>query len=142
MTMILNTEAASIFDALTRDNVTEGLNRWPNAWRQAQFAPAVEYLRANRLRTLLIRQMRELMDSVDLYVGGDDLAITNLTGHPSVVIPHRVVVRDGQKSPTSLKFTGRLYGESSLLAVSHAYQQATGYHRERPTLEESDRLTR
>jgi hypothetical protein len=50
--------------------------------------PAVEYLRAARVRTLLMRAMARLMERVDLYVGsGQDLAIANLTGHPTAVLP-------------------------------------------------------
>ena len=35
----------------------------------------------------------------------------------------------------SITLTGRLYDESTLLAVAHAYQQATGPHLQRPPLE-------
>ncbi len=44
---------------------------------QAEFVPAVEYLRANRIRTLVMREMEEVMSQVDLYVGGGDLVLTN-----------------------------------------------------------------
>ena len=37
--------------------------------------------------------------------------------------------------PFSVTFTGRLYGEEELLAVAHAYQQATGVHLRRPAME-------
>ncbi|MEO8497599.1 MAG: amidase, partial [Planctomycetota bacterium] len=57
MTIVLNTEAATVFDELTRNNITEGLNSWPNSFRQGAFVSAVEYLRANRLRTMLMREM-------------------------------------------------------------------------------------
>ena len=55
MTIVLNTEAATVFDELNRNNITEGLNSWPNSFRQGAFVSAVEYLRANRLRTLLMK---------------------------------------------------------------------------------------
>ena len=134
VTIILNTEAAAVFDELTRNNITEGLNSWPAAFRQGQFVPAVEYLRANRVRTLMIDEMNKVFDQVDLYVGGNDLAMTNLTGHPTAVLPNEFVQRRGHRVPGSLSFTGRLFGESALLAVAHAYQQATGFHREHPQL--------
>ena len=132
--IILNTEAAAVFDDLTRNNITEGLNSWPGAFRQGQFVPAVEYLRANRIRTLLIGAMEKLMQQVDVYVGGNDSVITNLTGHPTVVLPHDFIQRRKKRVPGSLKFTGRLFGESELLAVASAYQRATGFHYERPDL--------
>ena len=71
---MLGTEAAAVFDEITRKHITEGLNTWPETFRQGQFVPAVEYLRAARVRTQLMRAMAELMETVDLYVGsGADL---------------------------------------------------------------------
>ena len=133
-TLMLGVEAAAAFDDFARDGVEEGLNSWPATFRRHQFTPAVEYLRAARVRTLLLERMEELMRKVDLYVGGDDLAITNLTGHPSIRIPNGLR-DDPRPTPTALKFTGRLFGESTLLAVAHAYQQATPWHLDRPPVE-------
>ncbi|MBI2481619.1 MAG: amidase [Planctomycetia bacterium] len=134
MTIILNTEAATVFDELTRNNVTEGLNTWPNSFRQGAFVSAVEYLRANRLRTMLMKEMETLMSGIDCYVGGDDLAITNLTGHPTAVLPNGFDQKGEVRTPNAITFTGQLFGETKLLAVAHAYQQATGFHREHPAL--------
>lgn len=136
VTLMLGTEAAAVFDDLTRKHVTEGLNEWPEAFLKGQFVPAVEYLRAARVRTLLGRAMAKVMESVDLYVGaGLDLPITNLTGHPTVVFPRGFVEKDGRTVPGSITLTGRLFGESTLLAVARAYQQAEGDHLKRPPLE-------
>lgn len=134
MTIILNTEAATVFDELVRDDNLDGLYRWPTPLRKSSFVPAVEYLRANRLRTMLMRRMEEVMEGIDAYIGGNDLAITNLTGHPSVVLPNGKVEANEKKSPPSITFTGKLYGEAELLAVAHAYQVATGFHLQHPTL--------
>ena len=80
--------------------------------------------------------MAERMAAVDLYVGsGQDLAITNLTGHPTVVFPMGFRDRDGRQMPGSVTLTGRLYDEATLLAVARAFQHATGDHRLRPPLE-------
>jgi Asp-tRNA(Asn)/Glu-tRNA(Gln) amidotransferase A subunit family amidase len=135
LNLILGTEAAAAFDDLTRRGVTEGLNSWPQTFREGQFVPAVEYLRANRVRTLLMREMEEVMAAVDLYVGGNDLLLTNLTGHPTVVLPDGTRKSAGSEQPGSLTFTGRLYGETDLLAVAHAYQQATGHHLRHPAMD-------
>lgn len=136
VTLMLRTEAAAAFDELTRKHVTEGLNGWPGAFRQGEFVPAVEYLRAARVRTLLMRAMGRLMATVDVYVGtGEDLDITNLTGHPTAVLPDGFHERNGREVPGSVLFTGQLYGESTLLAVAHAYQQAAGHHLRRPPVE-------
>ena len=138
---ILYAEAAAAFDELTRSGRDAELTRqdrygWPNTFRRAQLIPAVEYLRANRIRTLLMQDMERRLDGLDGYVCpsfvGGNLVLTNLTGHPQVVVP------DGFRpngTPTSITFTGRLFGEERLLAVAHAYQQATDFHRRRPPVE-------
>jgi Asp-tRNA(Asn)/Glu-tRNA(Gln) amidotransferase A subunit family amidase len=139
LTLILDTEAATVFDELTRKGVTEGLNAWPRIFRKGQFVPAVEYLRANRIRTLVMREMEEVMAQVDLYVGGNDLLLTNLTGHPTVVLPNGFRKSGEVELPTSIAFTGRLYGETDLLAAAHAYQQATGHHLKRPPMDKMEK---
>jgi Asp-tRNA(Asn)/Glu-tRNA(Gln) amidotransferase A subunit family amidase len=137
---ILEVESAAAFDELTRQGVTAGLNEWPGIFRQSMFISAVDYLRANRVRTLLMREMETVMAGLDVYVGsvGRDLLLTNLTGHPSVVLPDGFRKEGTVEHPTALTFTGRLYGETELLAVARAYQQATGSHLRHPPL---DRLT-
>ena len=135
ITLMLGTEAGTVFDPLTRNGNLEGLNSWPDTFRRAQFIPAVEFLRASRIRTQLMHDMRRLMETVDLYVGGGDLALTNLTGHPTVVLPNGFTERDGKNIPASITFTGQLFGETELLAVAQAYQQFTGHHLQHPVLE-------
>jgi Asp-tRNA(Asn)/Glu-tRNA(Gln) amidotransferase A subunit family amidase len=139
MRTILSAEASAAFDDLTRNGVSDGIGVWPNEFRRGEFIPAVEYIRANRIRTLLMQAMAEVMSKVDVYVtgAGPDLLITNLTGHPSVVLPNGLrKQRESEiETPISLVFTGRLFGESDLLAVAKAYQDATGHHLTRPPME-------
>jgi Asp-tRNA(Asn)/Glu-tRNA(Gln) amidotransferase A subunit family amidase len=135
---ILSTEAAAAFDDITREGVSDGLGAWPRTFREKRFIAAVDYIRANRVRTLLMRSMAEVMRTVDLYVGGtqQELLTTNLTGHPTVVLPNGTRKTEaGRESPTALTFTGRLFGETELLAVANAYQQAVGQHLRRPPME-------
>lgn len=133
MMIILTAEAATVFDDITRQGITEGLNTWPVEFRKGRFISAVDYLRANRLRTQLMEAMETLFREIDLFVdGGDGLGITNLTGHPTLVLPHGMLEKDGIARPGSLSLTGRLFGESELVAVGHALQLATGDHRMRP----------
>ncbi len=61
VTLMLGTEAATVFDEITRKHITEGLNSWPDTFRNGQFVPAVEYLRAARVRTKLMHAMAERM---------------------------------------------------------------------------------
>lgn len=138
MQIILSSESAAAFDELTRSNRDDLLVRqvrdaWPNVFRASHFIPAVEYIQANRLRTMLIDSMATLMDSVDLYVAppfeGDNLLLTNLTGHPCVVLPDGF---DDKGDPTSITFIGRLYDEAALLAVAEIYQNNTDFNKKHP----------
>jgi Asp-tRNA(Asn)/Glu-tRNA(Gln) amidotransferase A subunit family amidase len=137
MRSILIAEASATFDDMMRQGVREGINTWPNDFLRGEFIPAVEYLRANRLRTLLMDAMREVMTKVDLYVGGNDLMITNLTGHPTVVMPNglRKQRESEVETPIAITFTGQLFGETDLLTLAKAYQDATGHHLRRPAME-------
>ncbi len=141
MRTVLSVEAAAAFDELTRSGRDDLMKRqdpgaWPNSFRQSRMVPAVEYIQANRARTLLLEAMAEVMSEVDVYVtpsyGGSNLTLTNLTGHPCVVLPNGFR-EDG--TPTSISFIGKLYGESETLAVARAYQEATDFHLRHPVLQ-------
>jgi Asp-tRNA(Asn)/Glu-tRNA(Gln) amidotransferase A subunit family amidase len=136
LSTILTAEAAAAFDDLTRSDrddlmVRQIKNAWPNALRGARFIPAVEYIQANRVRSLLMDEMEKL--PVDVYLtptyGGDNLLLTNLTGQPCVVLPNGFTEKG---TPTSITFMGRLFGEGALLAVANAYQDATDFDEKHP----------
>lgn len=135
LTVILNTEASAAFDDITRAGVRDGIGRWGGTFRTGQFVPAIEYLRACRIRTLVMREMAEVMSSIDCYVGGDDLTLTNLTGHPTVVAPDGERDKGMNGQPGTITLTGKLFGESDLLALAHAYQQASRASLLRPPVE-------
>jgi Asp-tRNA(Asn)/Glu-tRNA(Gln) amidotransferase A subunit family amidase len=138
ITIVGSVEWTAAFDELTRSGKDDLLqvqiaNAWPNEFRKGQLIPAVEYVRANRIRTLIMQEMEQKIANVDVYLcpaTGNNNELTNLTGHPSVVLPNGF--RDSDGTPSGIVFTGQLYGESELLAVAHAYQQATGYQLKRP----------
>lgn len=140
MRIILTAEAGAAFDELTRSGrvrelVQQGAGAWPNSFRTARFIPAVDYLNANRVRTLAIQQWDTLMQTVDVIVAptnSGQLTATNLTGHPAVILPNGFRPTDG--TPVSLTFLGRLFGEESLLRVANAYQKATPHHTKHPAL--------
>ena len=138
LSFVLQAEAAAAFDELTRFNHDDELvrqvkNAWPNVFREARFIPAVEYINANRARTLLNKKMAEFMDTVDIYIipsfYGDNLLRTNLTGHPCVVVPNGF---NDKGSPTSISFIGDLYEDGNVLALANAYQKATNWHKQYP----------
>ena len=108
-------------------------NSWPNVFRSSRFIPAVEYVQANRIRTLVIEEMAEIYEDIDLYISptfeGDNLLLTNLTSHPCVVLPNGF---DDEGLPVSLTFIGNLYDEATVLAFAKAYQDATDFHKQHP----------
>lgn len=139
--LILSVEAAAAFDELTRSEKDDALvrqirNAWPNVFRAARFVPAVEYIQANRLRTQLQQEMTKVFEEVDVYVhpswASSSLRITNYTGHPCVVMPNGFRA-DGR--PTSITFTGQLFDEGKILALAAAFQQATEWNNQHPSLD-------
>jgi Asp-tRNA(Asn)/Glu-tRNA(Gln) amidotransferase A subunit family amidase len=139
MRIILSAEAGAAFDEFTRQGRVnemkrQGKNTWPTVFRAARFIPAIDYINANRVRTLAMQRWAELFRGVDVIVAptsGPQLTATNLTGHPAVILPNGFR-EDG--TPVSITFLGDLFGEGKLLAVAHAYQQATDFHLRRPKL--------
>jgi Asp-tRNA(Asn)/Glu-tRNA(Gln) amidotransferase A subunit family amidase len=135
LSFILNVEAAAAFDDLTRskDIADPSLNTWPNTFRTHRYVPAVEYIRAQRARTLLMREMDMLMSQYDVFITpteSSSLGLTNLTGHPALAL------RAGfyENVPVEMMITGRLYDEATVLRVGLAYERATDWHARTPTL--------
>lgn len=136
---VLTAEAAAAFDDLTRSGGVDRLkgqapNDWPNTFRTARVIPAVEYIRAQRARTLLMSQMHALMNRWDAFVSptnSSSLTATNLTGHPQIVVPCGFL----DSMPQGLLFTGRLFEEGMPMRIALAYQHATDWHKRRPTLQ-------
>ncbi|MGI9182667.1 MAG: amidase [Longimicrobiaceae bacterium] len=140
MSLILSAEAGAAFDEYTRAGhvdrmVRQGRNTWPTVFRAAHFIPAVDYINANRVRTMAMHAWAELFQNLDVIVtptsAPNQLLATNLTGHPALILPNGFR-EDG--TPVSITFLGDLFGESKILALGHAYQSATDFHRRQPAL--------
>ncbi len=142
MRLILSAEAAASFDELTRSDrdkelVQQGKSDWPNSFRTSRFIPAVDYVNANRLRSIAIQKWDDLMRTVDVIVTPtgaanlSQLVATNLTGHPAVILPNGF--RD-DGTPVSLTFLGGLFEEAKLLVVARTYQDSTGFHLKHPVV--------
>ena len=158
MVTMLAAESAAAFDELTRTGKDKLLTSqkdhdWPNTFRTARFIPAVEYIQASRARRMAMDGVAKVFNDLDVIVAptsGEQLVITNLTGHPAVILPNGLRGNDAPKpptddpsdfqnaggpgTPTSLTFLGKLYGEAELLAFARAYQDATGFHLLHPKL--------
>ena len=164
---IINAESAAAFDSLTltgRDKLlTEASgSTWPNSWRVARVYPAVEYIQTMRARELAIRAFAKLFAEVDVIVTptsgpSNQVAVTNQTGHPAVIVPNGLRGMDapptppfgggpsglggaagnqggGPNTPVSLTFLGALYKDAETCAFAHAYQQAAGFLNLHPPL--------
>jgi len=138
LSLIIGAESAAAFDLLTRSSkddemVQQARDRWPNTFRTARFVPAVEYINACRVRYQIMKKMDPVIDEYDIIIAppetGDQLAITNLTGNPSVTIPNGVLPNG---MPASISFIGKHFGEATLLAFAKAYQQKTGFQLKHP----------
>jgi len=159
MVPLLTAEAAAAFDELTLSRqdkllTAQGPEDWPNAFRVARFYPAVEYIQANRVRSLAVEQVSGLFNQVDIIVTpttGNQLLATNLTGHPALIVPNGLrgddaprppKVDDGDNddiggpgTPVSLTFLAGHYEDAKLALFGSAYQAATGFHKLHPKLD-------
>ena len=138
LNLIVGVESATAFDPLTRSNkdeemVQQNKDRWPNIFRTSRLVPAVEYLTACRVRYQIMKQMDKFIDQYDVIIAppetGDQLAITNLTGNPSITLPNGKLYNN---MPASITFIGKHFGEAKLLAFTKAYQEYTGYNLKHP----------
>lgn len=138
--LVLNVEAAAAFDDLVRSGRVSELTRqssgaWPNSFRTARFVPAVEFIRAQRARRILMRHADVLMSQYDAFItpnSSSSLTMTNLTGHPALAVPCGF---NEQDNPLVLMITGRLYDEATILDIGWQYEQATEWHTKRPDFE-------
>jgi Asp-tRNA(Asn)/Glu-tRNA(Gln) amidotransferase A subunit family amidase len=139
LTFLLSAEAGAAFQELVLNHKDDMLaqqrkSSWPNTFRSAQFIPAVEYINAQRARTILIQQWYEQLKGLDLYVAPSfsaNLSLTNLTGNPCVVLPNGLNRRG---LPASITFMGQLFGEGKTLEAAKIYQDATDFNKKHPTL--------
>ena len=140
MGIIIGAECAAQFDEFIRSNMADQMTRqgkgdWPNQFRTARFIPAVEYINAYRYRYLLMQKVNEVVGKFDAFIcptwGGNQVAITNLTGHPAICFPTGF---NKNKLPTSITLVGKLYGEATLLGIVKAFQDATGFNKQHPEM--------
>jgi len=128
---VLHTEGAAVFDDLVLngeiDSMTDS-NR-PYRFRVRRFTPGVEYIQANRVRTILMQNFNKALKDIDVYIGGST-GITNHTGHPAMTVPHGFI----NGSPTGLSINGNLFKDAAMITVARAFQNATDHHTKHPVL--------
>ena len=173
--VILSAESGAAFQKPTLSGAIRELepySSWPQAFRADQFVPGVEYVNANRARTLLCRQWWELFRDYDAILSPqENTSVTNVVGTPSIVVPTGFALpepfprRPATPSPvpgavppadttrrpepppfarptppstiplpTWMYIMGPIFQDEKILALAHAYQQATDFARKHPPL--------
>jgi Asp-tRNA(Asn)/Glu-tRNA(Gln) amidotransferase A subunit family amidase len=151
----LYVEAAMVFEDLTlsgQDEVLGNQDAWPNPWRQARLLSAVDYMRTEQLRRLVMQNMHELFEQVDAVFGPtygsfELVVLTNFTGHPGLTLrvgfaerPTRAL---GSLQPPgadetlhtitqNVAFHGPLFGEGKILALGRALEMELDVWQTRP----------
>ncbi|MDR9388406.1 MAG: amidase [Balneolaceae bacterium] len=140
MFSLLTVEAAAAFDELTRSGEDDLMKwqepqAWPNGFRAARFFPAVEWIQLNRIRSMLIQTIHKQIQDVDMILAppfwDENLLITNLTGHPSVVLPHGF---SPEGKPTGVTLIGHLFDEQRILEAGHVIEQELGINTQHPPI--------
>ena len=152
----INVESVVFFDEHARaGRMKEARNGGRPSGR---LIPAVDYLRSQRVRTMMMEKLAEATANVDVYVvaanpsvGGGPPATTtasepprpttrqspaqrhfamaNLACYPAINVPNGFIETG---SPTNVTFYARPFGEMELIALAKAYQDAAGFHLKRP----------
>ena len=77
--------------------------------------------------------MNAFMKNYDVVIvptfAGNQLGLTNLTGHPVVCLPMGF---SKAGTPVSVTFIGNLYDEASILELAKAYQDKTDHNKKHP----------
>jgi Asp-tRNA(Asn)/Glu-tRNA(Gln) amidotransferase A subunit family amidase len=125
-------ERAAAFDAFTRGGRHASLRpRTSRYLRACSLTTAVDYLQANRRRTVIMQEVARTLRAVDALMFTSltlDSAtslnpVMSLTGHPSIAVPNGFA---STGSPTGVMFSGHLYQEGALLTLAAAYERARG----------------
>ncbi|MEY3186242.1 MAG: hypothetical protein RL675_61 [Bacteroidota bacterium] len=136
--LVIGAEAAAAFDEFTRIGLDDQMTRqtrldWPNYIRVSRLIPAVEYVNANRHRSILMQKMNEAMEPWDVIItpsfGNRQLAITNLTGHPALCMP---IGFSKQGIPNSITFISNLFREEELVKLGSYFQSVTEHDEKHP----------
>ncbi len=139
LSFILSAEAGAAFDELTRTNrdtllIRQIKNAWPNVFRASRLIPAVEYIQANRLRHQLTLEINDMMKDIDVLIApsfSNQLLMTNLTGHPCVVLPNGSYA-DHQGG--SITLLGNHFDEANILLFARYLQDITSFEEEHPPM--------
>lgn len=160
MMPILFAEGAAAFEELTLDGRMDQLkmqvkDAWPNLFREARFLSAVDMVQADRMRRRVAMEMARIFAQVDILLvpslRGEQLTITNFTGHPSLTMragfvhvsearsdwapdPEHPLPRfdPPRRVPHGITMVGRLFDDATIGRAGVALERAFGVVGERP----------
>lgn len=117
------------------------------------------YLKAQKVRTLIAREIENVLKTVDAVIGPvsphvafkigaqtDDplkmyledvyMGTASLAGLPSLALPCGFALpeKGKEKMPAGLQLIGRRFDEATLLAIGNVYEKATGWGKSKPVL--------
>jgi len=155
-TLNLSVESAVFFDELMRTDRYRLLTVKTRGerYRTSRLIPAVEYLQSQRLRSMMMAKLAEATAGVDVYLAPystgridpqpapgtpppppnftqQHTQMANLACYPAIALPNGFT-ESGM--PSSITFYARPYGESALLCIAKAYQDATTFNLKQPPL--------
>jgi aspartyl-tRNA(Asn)/glutamyl-tRNA(Gln) amidotransferase subunit A len=150
---ILATEATNYHLLLLHQNADDYSTGGRIRLESGLLYTASHYLQAQRVRTIMIEEMRGALEVVDLLatptapftaleIAGADLLPAarllnwytrpfNLTGFPAISVPCGF---DGRGLPIGLQLVGRPFEEATVLRAAYAYEQRSGWYKRRPSL--------
>ncbi len=162
---ILGVESAAAFDEFARSGRDAQLTTPTRGagFRRGHFVPAIEYLQAQRVRGMIMKQFADATAPFDVWVApyldmrrltppatGAAAAPTPPTSPappPGPIMSHFSVANlcgypcvsvpngfNAKNQPTNVTFLARPYAEAPMLAVAKAYQDATPWHTRHPAL--------
>jgi aspartyl-tRNA(Asn)/glutamyl-tRNA(Gln) amidotransferase subunit A len=126
----------------------------------AGFYTAVDYIKAQRIRTIVMEEMRQVFQTCDVLMlpagnaapklddeimrtdapsdrplpgRPDSYNLANVTGIPAIVLPCGFT-SGPPLLPLGMQFCSRPFDEAKLFRIGHAYQSATDWHQRRPLL--------
>jgi Asp-tRNA(Asn)/Glu-tRNA(Gln) amidotransferase A subunit family amidase len=158
--LILAAEAAAAFEDLTLTHGVDQLkmqtpDAWPNAFREARFLSAVDFVQTDRFRRKVAEEMSRVFSQVDLLLvpslRDEILDITNATGHPSLTLRAGFIEVSQARSdwdpnpahppakfspprrvPHGVTLIGRLFDEGRLGSAGLALERSFGVTDQRP----------
>jgi aspartyl-tRNA(Asn)/glutamyl-tRNA(Gln) amidotransferase subunit A len=146
---IVTCEGSSVFESLVKSGAVDQLADPKQAagLRAGLRVPAKDYLKAQRIRSVLQKEFHKLFEDLDAIVaptrptvaskiddpldalkGGQLIPAGNLAGIPALSVPCGFI--DGL--PVGLQFCGPAWSENTLIALGKQFQTRTDWHKKRP----------